>query len=221
MGKTMVKRDNFIVIQGWMVTELGLKGSELMIYACIYGFSQLENQVFSGSLQYLADWTNCTKQGVLKSLKSLIEKGYIGKKEKVINNVKFCEYYATKFNRVVNLVEYPDKQSLPNNIENNIGNNIVISTTRASEESDPNDEEYPPEYYQLSPTTFKPGKGVVILSDYQFDLLCEKVSLDELHIYVEKLADFIIEFTAKNGHPPTIKSHYAKILEWVEEDRKG
>lgn len=209
MAENKVNRDNYIVVQGWMVTELGLKGNELIIYALIYGFSQAENQVFSGSLQYLADWTNCTKQGVIKTLKSLIEKGYIVKNEKLINSVKFCEYYATKFNGVLNKVEYPIKQSLPNNIKNNIEDNIVISSTTAADEEN--------ELKLIGGTL---GKGVVMMTDAQFDHLCEILSKDEFDTYITKLADFILGCTKKNGVPPTIKSHYKKILKWVEEDRK-
>jgi len=139
MKESKVKDENYISIQGWMVTKLGLKGNELLIYAIIYGFSQADGQAFNGSLQYLADWTNSTKQGVLKNLKSLIEKGYLGKNENYINGVKFCEYYTTEFNGVLNKVEwgikqsltgvlnkveYPIKQSLTNNIEYNINNNL-------------------------------------------------------------------------------------------------
>lgn len=139
MKESKVKDENYISIQGWMVTKLGLKGNELLIYAIIYGFSQAEDQTFNGSLQYLADWTNSTKQGVLKNLKSLIEKGYLGKNENYINGVKFCEYYTTEFNGVLNKVEwgikqsltgvlnkveYPIKQSLTNNIEYNINNKL-------------------------------------------------------------------------------------------------
>ena len=105
-----VKNENYISIQGWMVNELNLKGNELLVYAIIYGFSQAENQLYNGSLQYLADWTNSTKQGVIKNLKSLVNKGYIGKIDKLINGIKFCEYYATKFNGGM-------QQSLTNNIE--------------------------------------------------------------------------------------------------------
>lgn len=72
--KSRVNHENFIVIHGWMVNELNLKGNELLVYAIIYGFSQTENQFFTGSLQYLADWTKSTKQGVMKNLKSLLEK---------------------------------------------------------------------------------------------------------------------------------------------------
>ena len=72
MGK--IREDNYIMIQGWMVTELELKGNELLIFAIIHGFSQDGETRFTGGLQYLADWTNSTKQGVSKNLKSLVNK---------------------------------------------------------------------------------------------------------------------------------------------------
>ena len=125
--KSKVINENYILIQGWMVNELKLKGNELMIYSIIYGFSQLENQRFTGSLQYLADWTNSTKQGVIKSLKSLIKKNLINKEDKIINGVKFCEYYATKFNGVLNKVEWGIKQSLIGGIKLSLPNNIDIN----------------------------------------------------------------------------------------------
>lgn len=139
MKESKVKDENYINIQGWMVTKLGLKGNELLIYAIIYGFSQTEEQAFNGSLQYLADWTNSTKQGVTKNLKTLVEKGYIIKEDKYINSVKFCEYYATKLDTVYNsvaqgmqqsLIGYTTKfnrgmqQSLTNNINDNIINKL-------------------------------------------------------------------------------------------------
>lgn len=115
-----VKSENYVVIQGFMVADLKLKGNELLTYAIIYGFSQTQNQVFNGSLSYLAEWTNSTKQGVLKNLKSLLEKGLIAKNEKYLNGVKFVEYYATKFNGgIKQSLMGGIKQSLTNNIEEN------------------------------------------------------------------------------------------------------
>ena len=122
-----LRDNNYVSIPAFMVKDLKLKGNELIIYAIIYGFSQTENQAFTGSLQYLADWTNSTKQGVINSLKSLISKGYIGKNEKYLNGVKFCEYYSTIFTTplnkveqgVLNKVEQGMQQSLPNNISDN------------------------------------------------------------------------------------------------------
>ena len=128
MAESKVKRENFITIQGFMLTDLKLKGNELLIYACIYGFSQAENQVFNGSLQYLADWTNSTKQGVIKCLKSLEEKQFIVKKENYINGVKFCEYYATKFNTPINNVDGGIQQSLTGGVQQSLPNSIGFDT---------------------------------------------------------------------------------------------
>ena len=115
----IVKNENYILIQGFMVTELKLKGNELLTYAIIYGFSQTQNQVFNGSLSYLAEWTNSTKQGVLKNLKSLLEKGLITKSEKFLNGIKFVEYAVTEFNGIKQSLMGGIKQSLTNNIDNN------------------------------------------------------------------------------------------------------
>lgn len=112
----MVEKENYIVVQGWMITELGLKGNELLIYAVIHGFSQVPNQSFTGSLQYLADWINGSKQTVINCLKSLIDKDLIIKIEKTYNGVKFFEYQSKIFNRGQNF--------LPNNIEKE---NIIIN----------------------------------------------------------------------------------------------
>lgn len=134
MKESKVNAQQYILLQGWMITDLKLKGNELIIYACIYGFSQAENQVFSGSLQYLADWTNSTKQGVVKCLKSLVEKGFVVKTDKVINGVKFCEYYATKFNGVCNKVAQGMQQSLIPPMQQSLTNNIDIDNLSNNKE---------------------------------------------------------------------------------------
>lgn len=127
MGK--VNDENYINIMGWMVNKLHLKGNELLIYAIIYGFSQAEQQTFSGSLQYLADWTNSTRQGVMKNLKSLLDKGLIEKKDININGVKFCEYCTTELQGVYNKVYRGVQQSLTGGVQQSLHNNINIDNT--------------------------------------------------------------------------------------------
>ena len=124
-----VRNENFIVIQGFMVNDLKLKGNELLVYAIIYGFSQEKDQVFNGSLQYLADWTNSTKQGIIKNLKSLVEKNYVKKTEKIINGVKFCEYHTTELTTLLNKVEDDSKQSLTPTIKQSLTNSISTENT--------------------------------------------------------------------------------------------
>lgn len=124
-----VKNQNYITIQGWMINELNLKGNELLVYAIIYGFSQTNGQVFNGGLQYLAEWTNSTKQGISKNLKSLVDKNLLQKTDKYVNGVKFCEYYATEFNGVYNKVDGGIQQSLTPPIQQSLTNNISLNKT--------------------------------------------------------------------------------------------
>ena len=67
---------------------------------------------------------------------------------------------------------------------------------------------------ELSTTHGKLGEGIVLMSDAQFDSLCEKLTLEEIHHYFERLKTFI-----RKNPQATIHSHYKTILKWVEEDR--
>lgn len=113
-----IKDGNYYVVQSFMVKDYKLKGLEKDVYAIIYGFSQAENQWYDGSLQYLADWTNSTKQGVLKALSSLFEKELIEKQDVLFNGVKFVKYRSTEFNGGI-------KQSLTGGVKHSLTNNIV------------------------------------------------------------------------------------------------
>ena len=99
----MLKDENYIQISGWMLNKLNLKGNELLVYAIIYSFSQDGKSKFTGSLQYLADWTNSTPQGVLKAIKGLLQKELIKKSETKNGCVKLCSYSVdeTKFNGTI------------------------------------------------------------------------------------------------------------------------
>lgn len=89
-----MERENYITIQGWMVTDLKLSGNELLAFAIIYGFSQGGNSGFNGGLKYLMEWLGSTKKTVISALSSLVEKGFVTKYEDTINGVKFCRYVA-------------------------------------------------------------------------------------------------------------------------------
>ena len=58
----------------------------------------------------------------------------------------------------------------------------------------------------------KLGKGVVFLSDEQFDDLLDRIGLDAFDHYVERLATFIIEKDAN------VQNHYDTILKWHRQD---
>ena len=128
---SLVNEENYITIQGWMRTELGLKGNDLLVYALIYGFSQTKDQKFTGSLQYIADWCGATKQGVQKNLKNLIDNNLIQKFEYEKNGVKFCQYSCIPYNSVVQGIQL----SCTNNINNNIVNKVLISKDISTREN--------------------------------------------------------------------------------------
>ncbi len=91
---SLVGSKNYINIQGWMVSEIGLSGNELLVYAIIYGFSQDGEGEFTGSLRYLMDWTGASKNTVMRALVSLEEKGLISKQKITTNGVALCKYKA-------------------------------------------------------------------------------------------------------------------------------
>ena len=121
--------ENFITVQGWMRTKLRLKGNDLLVYAIIYSFSQTDNQKFTGSLQYLADWCGASKQGIQKNLKNLIDLGYVEKDESTIQ-----PSYRALYNSVVrpyNSVVHPIQLSCTNNIDNTKDNNTNVVPTES------------------------------------------------------------------------------------------
>ena len=133
----MIKNENYITIQGWMLNELHLKGNALIIYATIYGFSQTNNCEFTGSANYLAEWCGCSRQTVMTTLNKLVEDNLLIKNEEFKNNIKFCSYSVNltgcqnslqggvkKFDRGVSKNLTGECQKiLHNNINNNINNN--------------------------------------------------------------------------------------------------
>mgnify|MGYP003303337650 CR=1 FL=1 len=94
MAESRIKDENYYQVSGWMLNRLGLKGTALEVYAIIYAFSQDGESCFTGSLQYLSDFTNTSRQTVITTLKNLVESGYLVKREALVNGVKYNDYRA-------------------------------------------------------------------------------------------------------------------------------
>lgn len=141
MNKKHISDENYILIQGWMRTEMGLSGAALMVYATIFGFSQTGNCYYSGSIDYLAEWAGVKRRQVISILKDLTESGYIEKNEVGYNRFR----YRTDRDMVRNARRKwcnnctidgakmtPDgAKSAPNNIDIYNNNNIAINTHTA------------------------------------------------------------------------------------------
>ena len=153
MNKKHISDENYILIQGWMRTEMGLSGAALMVYATIYGFSQTGNCYYSGSIDYLAEWAGVKRRQVISILKDLTESGYIEKNEVGYNRFRYrtdremvqnARREWCKNDTIDGAKMTPDGAKMtpdgakmtPNNIYNNNINNININThtTGAREE---------------------------------------------------------------------------------------
>ena len=90
-----MKNGSFVTIQWWMVDVLGLKGNELLTYALVLGFSQDGESWFSGSASYVSDWCGSSRKATgLNTLKSLVGKGFLEKRDRTVSGIRFCEYRA-------------------------------------------------------------------------------------------------------------------------------
>lgn len=91
-----INETSYVQIQAFMVKDLKLSGNELIIFACIHGFSQDGESWFTGSRSYLAEWCQTSKKTVSNNLAKLCEKGYLEKRQKVNNGVTFNDYRVAK-----------------------------------------------------------------------------------------------------------------------------
>lgn len=73
----MIKDENYYVVKGWMMNRLGLKGTQLILYAILYGFSQDGKTAFKGSVGYLADFAGVTPTSCRMNLQQLQRHGLI------------------------------------------------------------------------------------------------------------------------------------------------
>ena len=129
--------ENYYTIHGWMLNRLNLKGTALMVYAIIYGFSQDGQSEFTGSRQYLCNFIGATKPTIDKALEELCNKELIIKISEVKNGIIFNRYkisYTALKNFTTDketllpgkeILQGGGKETLPNNNINNNSNNYI------------------------------------------------------------------------------------------------
>ena len=121
MKKTRISDDNYFQVSGWMLNRLHLKGVELEVFAIIYGFSQDGETEFTGSIQYLCDFTGTSRPTIIKTLKRLADVKLIIKNEIEINSVKFNRYKANL--SLIKNFYTGSKETLPGGSKETLHNN--------------------------------------------------------------------------------------------------
>lgn len=94
-------KENYINIQGWMKTELGLTGQRLMVYAIVYGFCQDGESCYTGGYKYIMDWCGCSKDTARRLLKSMTEEGLMiredqGKEGRILQTYRVAKCHPSQ-----------------------------------------------------------------------------------------------------------------------------
>lgn len=167
----ILKNENYINIQGWMVNELKLKGNELLVYALIYGVTQDGESEFYGSRSYISEWCGASLPTIDKALNSLVEKELITKRTENINNVIFNRYKANILGSketlgVVKKLYRGSKETLHNN---NIYNKENILSKDNIQKKDKKTKNFiPPSFAEVQNYVDEKGYGIDVDYFYRY-----------------------------------------------------
>lgn len=124
-----LRENDYIAILSPFVTKLGLSGNKLIIFSLIHGFCRDGEQEFKGSINYISEWTNTSRNTVISILKELVDLGLLEKRDYVVNGVKFCAY------KIGSQVFAPPVQNCDEGSEI-IAPNIIYNNTKEKNEID-------------------------------------------------------------------------------------
>ena len=92
-----MKRTDYIVILAPMVTELGLTGNALLVFAMIHGFTKDGNHQYIGSFEYIAEWLGISLRSSKMIIKNLISDGYINRTQNLTDRRRPINVYTTNY----------------------------------------------------------------------------------------------------------------------------
>lgn len=100
-----------------MVTELGLSGKALLLYALIHGFSQDKSGGYSGRQDYLMEWLGCTRQSITNIMGKLIQQGLITREQSETGAVIYRTTPCKKTLHEVKNVDMARQKTLPEEVK--------------------------------------------------------------------------------------------------------
>lgn len=100
-----------------MVTELGLSGKALLLYALIHGFSQDNGGGYSGRQDYLMEWLGCTRQSITNIMGKLIQQGLITREQSETGAVIYRTTPRQKILPEVKKVDMARQKILPEEVK--------------------------------------------------------------------------------------------------------
>ena len=88
-----IGRENFLKIWGFMLVDLKLEKTELIVYAVIFSMHKNYCDCFSGSRRYLEKWSGASRATVENALKSLENKNLIKKEYRQYGRSRQAVYF--------------------------------------------------------------------------------------------------------------------------------
>lgn len=212
--KSKINYENYIHIPAFMVKDLKLKGNELLVYAIIHGFSQVQGNNFYLDVDYMAEFTNSTRQGIFKNLKSLLEKNLIVKENISFMGVNKVYYRVNKVYNESKQSLQGSKQSLQSEstkfTDNNIYNNDLIINNKKDNKRDNKDNIYITENPKPKEEKIKYGEYMnVLLTETEYNRLADDYGIETR----KKAIKFLDEYIEEKGYKS--KSHNLAIRRWV------
>ena len=218
----MIKDENSVTIHGWMISRLGLSGTDLLVYAIIYGFSQDGESVFYGSRSYLTEWTKTSLSSVKRSLKTLLVMGLIEQVYHSVDN-RDVHYRAFAYPRVnLNLARVNLNQASVQN-EPTLGSertNPRVKMTQAYNDDNKAD--------NIADNIADKREKIVVCDDTTSKTKFQKPSIEEVKAYVkekgfnmdpEKFFDHYESNGWKVGKNP-MKDWKAAVRNWEKGDNE-
>lgn len=86
-----------------MISDLGLSGNELLVYAVIYGYSQDGESEYYGSLAHLSELLRLDRSTVIRVLQRLVDAQLIRKRVGLVKNIERCFYHACVVDEILTL----------------------------------------------------------------------------------------------------------------------
>lgn len=108
--------------------QWGLSGNELLVFALVNTFSQQAQGCYWGSLEYTCECCGISNATAKRTLKSLIEKGFIIRNKVVVGDNIRSIYIATRVSKCTPMAQNEPREGIkmnPNNKDININNNTL------------------------------------------------------------------------------------------------
>ncbi len=229
-----VKRKTEYHVKDFMY-GLGIKNSDLKVYAALYSFTVGEMGLYHGSAAYLADSLGISLRTVRRAYAKLSSLGLIERQATSDGRyVGLCCVMSFCQEKKADKREIAEKSSSSEQKRDRVCEQIIERKTRDEEICELINERLvdydAPDYekntflmikrYERSGDNRKflsfGRSGGVIMTEPQFKKLLEMLPAEELMSYFEKL-EIMLDENVKSGRKPP-HSHYKVIKKWIEED---